>query len=201
MSTMKLSFLAKPLLLAALLAACTPRPPTQPPVALSADACSSATALKDPPLDSSFTSETILGGGRVQSREFQFEAYLYCDPDLVPGAAAPESASAIAGLGVHTAWRYDGADIPGAVALEWGFGDQPHPSGGWDGGLTRGSAGAFTGGINSSEATSAIAQGTPLELTFAVKATGAQAGAVLSFELVPSSDGYVPMNVRFESQP
>jgi hypothetical protein len=201
MSTKKLSFLAKPLLLALLLAGCTPAPPIPTPLAVSADACSSATALKDPPLDSAFTSDMLLGGGRVQSGDFQFEAYLYCDSGLGPDAAAPESTSVIAGLGVHTAWRYDGADLPGAVELFWGFGQQDQPSGGWDGGLTRSSMGTFTGGINSGEVTSAIAQGTPLQLTIAVKANGAHAGAVLSFELVPSSDGYVPTNIRLESQP
>ena len=54
---------------------------------------------------------------------------------------------------------------------------------------------------NSLEATSAIAQDKPLRLTFTVKATEVQAGAVLSFELVPSSDGYVPTDIRLESQP
>jgi len=201
MSTKKLSFIAKPLLLAALLAGRMSARATETPVVVSADSCASAATLKDPPLDSAFTSDAVLGGGKVQSGEFQFEAYLYCDPNLVPDASAPESTSAIAGLGVHTAWRYDGANIPGAVTLEWGFGEQAQPSGGWDGGLTRGSMGTFTGGLNSLEATSAIAQDKPLRLTFTVKATEVQAGAVLSFELVPSSDGYVPTDIRLESQP
>jgi hypothetical protein len=201
MSTKKLYFLAKPLLIASLLAGCTPAPPIQTPLAVSTNACSSAIALKDPPLDSAFTSDVLPGGGRVQSGDFQLEAYLYCDPSLGPDAAAPESRSTIAGLGVHTAWRYEGVDLPGDVELIWGFG-QDQPSGGWDGGLTRFSMGSFTGGINSGEITSAIAQGMPLQLTFAVKATGAQqAGAVLSFELVPSSDGYMPTNTRLEAQP
>lgn len=200
MSKKNLYFLTIPLLLGFLLASCLPTPPIQTPLAVSADACSSATALEDPPLDSAFTSEMILGGGRVQSGDFQFEAYLYCDPNLGPDSAAMESMSAIAGLGVHTAWRYEGVDLPGDVELIWGFG-QNKPSGGWDGGLTRFSMGSFTGGINSEEITSTITQGLPLQLTFAVKPTGArQAGAILSFELVPSSDGYVPTNIRLEPQ-
>ncbi len=201
MSTKNLYFLAKPLLLALLLAGCMPSPPIQTSLAVSADACSSATALKDPPLDSAFTSDLILGGGGVQSGDFQFEAYLYCDPSLGPDAAAMESMSSIEGLGVHTTWRYEGIDLPGDVELIWGFGHD-EPSGGWDGGLTRFSMGSFTGGINSEEITSAIAQGVPLQLTFAVKPTGSQqAGVVLSFELVPSSDGYVPTNIRLETLP
>jgi len=201
MSTKKLSFLAMSLLLASLLAGCTPTPSIQTPLAVSTDACASAIALKDPPLDSAFTNDVLLGGGRVQSGDFQFEAYLYCDPSLSPDAPTQGSTSAIAGLGVHTAWRYDGVDLPGDVELFWGFGQQARPSGGWDGGLTRFSMGTFTGGINPGESSSSIAQGAPLQLIVAVEATGVKAGAVLSFELVPSSDGYVPTNIRLETQP
>jgi hypothetical protein len=201
MSTKKLYFLAIPLLLASLLASCTPASPIQPPLAVSGDACSSAIALKDTPLDSAFTSDVILGGGRVQSGDFQFEAYLYCDPILGPDSTAMESRSEIEGLGVHTTWRYEGVDLPGNVELIWGF-RQDQPNSGWDGGLTRFSMYTFTGGINSEEITSAIAQGATLQLTNAVKVDGAQvSGAVLSFELVPSSDGYVPENIRLEPLP
>jgi hypothetical protein len=61
--------------------------------------------------------------------------------------------------------------------------------------------GTFTGGINPGESISSIAQGAPLQLIVAVEATGVKAGAVLTFELVPSSDGYVPTNIRLEAQP
>ncbi|MCX6072146.1 MAG: hypothetical protein NTU91_15050 [Chloroflexi bacterium] len=156
--------------------------------------------MSDRPLDSAFTSDKVIGGGTAETDDFRFEAYLYCDPALLPNAAAPESASAIAGLGIHTAWRYDGADLLGPVQLEWGYGSEPRLSGGWDGGLTRGSMGTYTGGINLSEGSSAITERGAIQLSFAVKAQGAHAGAVLTFELEPSADGYTPTNIRFESQ-
>jgi hypothetical protein len=201
MNDQRLVFLASVVSLSALLGACASPSPTQTPPVVSSTACESATALSDRPLDSTFMSDRVIGGGTVQTEGFQFEAYLYCDPALLPTAAAPESMSSIAGIGVHTAWRYDGADLPGPVLLEWGFGHEPHPSGGWDGGLTRGSMGSFTGGINLPEAPSDISQRIPIEVSFAVTAQGVHAGAVLTFELVPSADGYIPTNLQFETQP
>jgi hypothetical protein len=184
-----------------LLAACASHRPTQVPPAVSSSSCESATGLANQPLDSSFTSDRVIGGGTIETDQFQFEAYLYCDPALRSDASASELASAIAGLGVHTAWRYDGADLSGPVLLDWAIGEVQRPSGGWDGGLTRGSVVAYTGGINLPEGSPLTAKGGLLQVSFGVIAQGARAGAVFIFELHPSADGYVPTNIRLESRP
>jgi hypothetical protein len=201
MSDTKLPILGLPLFFAAFLSGCKATPAPQPPLAVSSDACSSATVPKDPPLDSSFASKKVLGGGKLESGLFLFEAYLYCDPALVPDATEAGLKSDIAELGVHTAWRYDGPDIAGPVELFWGFAKAAQPSGGWDGGLTRGSMAMYTGGIVSAEAASAITKGDLLQLTFSIKATGVEAGAVLSFDMVASDDGYTPRHIAIESLP
>jgi hypothetical protein len=199
MSRLNSRILALLLSFPVLLFGCKSTPTPQPPLAVSAIACSSAAALKEPPLDSSFSSNKVLGGGVVRSGDFRLEAYLYCDPALSPDNPDPASQSAISGLGVHTAWRYEGPDIAGPVELFWGFGNEAQPSGGWDGGLTRGSSASYTGGIVSAEAVSAITKGDMLSLAFSIKANAASAGASLSFDMAPSGDGYAPSEIAIES--
>jgi hypothetical protein len=153
------------------------------------------------PLDSSFHQTAILGGGQVRSGDFSFEAYLFCDPNLSSSAELPGARSLIDRLGVHTAWRYEGSDLEGPVSLLWGFGETPSQSGGWDGGLTHGSMASFTGGISSDETAQEVAEGTPIQLTFAVEAAGEKHGAALTFAMESTTDGYAPLDIQLEPQP
>jgi len=182
---------------AALLIGCTTAQPTDVPMAVSSQACDSASPIQALLLDPTFATSQILGGGTLHSGDFDLEAYLYCDPGLQPNASDLQARTAIEGLGIHTAWRYNGQQVPGDVELMWGYGPNPPPSGGWSGGLTAGSSASHTGGLQDFE----IPVGTPVQVSFAIQATGVRAAASLTFYLVPATDGYTPTQIQFESLP
>jgi hypothetical protein len=110
--------------------------------------------------------------------------------------------SEVAGLGIHTAWRYSGPSLPGNVEELRGFA-QPSATSGWDGGLTPGSMGTYTGGVRTEDydIASSLLLGAPAPYYIVVRVCGEQVSAALSFSARSATDGYVLADFALQPGP
>jgi len=170
------------------------------PREISYEACSASFSPSLPFLDASFSSDSILGGGRTQAGDFEFEAYLFCDKSLSPKPARLQDVSELPGLGIHTAWLYNGPKQQGDIKELWSFGSRQSVRTGWDGGLTRGSMGTYTGGIRTPAGgfLSSVISGSPLRFIMTIQSETTEVSVIISFEMVPVSDGFAPKNIDVE---
>lgn len=145
---------------------------------------------------------TLVGGDLLDEDQFTFDIWLYCDPDLSPQGTGP-LLSEIEGLGVHLAWRYHGSQVAGHTESFLGFGDDNEPRATWEGGLTPGTVGSFTGGLRSrsSNLTTSVRAGTPISFKIIITVDDNTYGAALTFSMVPASDGYRPVKIVVTTLP
>lgn len=155
MSQTTISKVASFVTLVALVAGCSPTTPqatvsveagpTTIAPALSIDACSVPVPAVDPVPGFPARPPQLLGGGVIESGDFTFDMWLFCDPSLSPsdeGAAYSE----IAGLGIHLVWWYAGSEVNTGTEYSFGLGDLVIARSGDSGPLTHGSMASYSGG-------------------------------------------------------
>jgi len=134
--------------------------------------------------------EPIQGTSFVDG-DFSYEFWLYCDPSLRPDDK--ENFSAIAGLGIYASLDYTGPTIDGPVEYYYEFEpNNPLGGGSWNGPLYNASITGARFGIDISETKvrEYIQQGTPVQFRVRVDSALGQNGAILSFNLEPTEQGY-----------
>lgn len=173
------------------------------PLAVSQTACETASLPPTPDLQTPSRPAVLLGGGSFTEDQFFFDLWLYCDSDLSPDGSGMQL-SEVAGLGIHLAWRYNGLETSGPTKSFMGFSDnndEHQPQVVWEGGLTPGTSGTFTGGVRSldSDLTVAARSGTPIVFKIIVTVQDKTYGATITFTMVPASDGYRPTEIAIET--
>jgi Tol biopolymer transport system component len=136
--------------------------------------------------------------------DFTYDFWLYCDPALKPEDPQqdPQHFSAIAGVGVYSAWAYTGPQVDGPYQYNYAFEpDKPFGTSGTDGPLYRASAKAKLGGINFDDTRiqESIRQSVPLQFLVVIDSSLGQDGAILSFNLVSAEQGYKIANVQAQN--
>jgi hypothetical protein len=115
--------------------------------ALSKESCSTVVPEAASMANLAKRPEGLLGGETVASGDFFFDFWLYCDKELSPESSFLSQYSDIAGLGMHYSWIYNGPGIEGQVEELRGFEDDIKYCCGFDGGISAGSMGLYTGCI------------------------------------------------------
>ncbi len=166
--------------------------------ALSKESCS--TVVPEPPSMANLAQrpEGLLGGGTVPSGDFFFDLWLYCDKELSPESSFLSQYSDIAGLGMHYSWLYNGPGIEGQVEELRGFEDDIKYCRGFDGGISTGSMGSYTGGIRFPDRDFSIPSEDPIRFYLEVRTAQGTFGAIISFVLEQGPDGLDLSNMHVE---
>ncbi len=166
--------------------------------ALSKESCS--TVVPEPPSMANLAKrpEGLLGGGTVPSGDFFFDLWLYCDKELSPESSIPSQYSDIAGLGIHYSWLYNGPGIEGKVEELRGFEDDIKYFSGFDGGISIGSMGSYTGGIHFPDRVFPISSEDPIRFYLEVRTSQGTFGAMISFVLEQGPNGLDLSNMQVE---
>lgn len=178
--------------------------PAQIPLVVSPDSCTASNgplpSLSNPELSSVIRPvHNTLGGGLVQSREFTIELFLYCDSVFQPEAPETYFQSDIGGLAIYYNWRYDAARESGLINgffgiepdIRWQTGEGPSTNQGHI------AQGQLTGIHLASNVVYDFSKPTSLRFIYLLQTQSGQlSGAVLSFDIQPSTDGLLPGNVR-----
>ena len=166
------------------------------PLVVSQAACEITDTPSPPDLRMPPRPAAWMGGGLLDEGPFTFDLWLYCDPDLSLEGTGP-LLSEIGGLGVHLAWRYHGPEVTGSTKSFLGFSDDHEPRAVWEGGLSPGTVGSFTGGVRSLDGrlTEVVRSGAPVTFKIVVTIDDKPYGATLTFTMMPASDGYRPVKI------
>jgi hypothetical protein len=202
---------ARIIALATIVASCSPQVPeatsiisadTQMPPHLSADACEARPPTVDTVPGFPSRPSQLLGGGVVNSGDFTYDMWLYCDPSLSPSAEGG-AYSEIAGLGIHLVWRYDGPEIEGPTDYTFGMGELAIAAGGDGGPLTSGSMASYSGGIHSKDGAlgKAIQSGNLVTIVTKVTSGALEEAASMSFAFQPGVSGIKLAAINLEPGP
>jgi len=140
----------------------------------------------------------VIGGGKVQNRDFTFNIWLYCDESLRPEDM--EHFSDLSGLGVYARWTYHGPKIEGEFWDMMGVDPQVRMLTGSP--MQNGSGASMGMGLQLPKGPAEMAlSGEAIRFMVTVQSVDGVYGAELAFRLKTGENGYIPYDIDLRTLP
>ncbi len=142
---------------------------------------------------------SFIQGGTVEDGDFLFDLWVSCYPMLESNSKAPTPEpllTIVKGLGVYGGWYYGGPKVEGLTQDYWGMEPDVLRVSGVDGPLSEASTSYYSGiNMTREELVEFVESGEPFRFQIRIESPVGVHGAVLEFNLEPSLEGYIPMNI------